>query len=106
MVKDWLLQETEFMLNGQSEKALNIQRIPCLFLINQIMQYNEEPNANFDAVMCVVGCILGLREYESGIAQEINNRPQVNRFKSILENHHIFKNNDETIRQSKRRTVV
>jgi len=106
MVKDWLLQETEFMLNGQSEKMLNIQRIPCLFLINQIMQYNEEPNANFDAVMAFVGCILGLREYESGLAQEMNNRPQVNRFKSILENHHIFKNNDETIRQSKRRAVV
>lgn len=106
MLKDWLLEETEFMLNGQSEKLLNIQRIPCLFLINQIMQYNEEPGSNFDAIMGFLGCILGLREYQSRQNQEINNKPQINRFKSILENNSIFKQNDKTIPRSKRRQLV
>lgn len=49
MVNDWLLQETEFVENGTVTKKMNIFRLPCLFLIRQIIQYNEEPNSNFDA---------------------------------------------------------
>mgnify|MGYP003506285168 CR=1 FL=1 len=104
MLKDWLLQPTEFMLHGQVETKLNLFRVPCLFLIRQIMQYNEEPGANFDGIMGVLGCILGLREYESRIAQTINQQPKENRFKSILNNNKIF--NERTISGQEGRPMV
>ena len=93
-LRDWLLEPTEMLENGELVTKQNIYRIPCIFLIRQIMDFNMEPGSNFDAVSGVLGCVVGLREYESRIEAEMTTRPQTsNFFKSFLENPKIFNTN-------------
>ena len=70
-LRDWLLEETEI----KGESKMNLFRIPCKFLIDQIERFNIEDN--FDAVSAMIGCVLGLREYELRFTEAIkeeNNR--------------------------------
>lgn len=60
-LKDWLLEETTFMEDGELVTKLNIQRIPCLFTIRQIINFNLVDN--FDGVSSLLVLILGYREY-------------------------------------------
>lgn len=86
MLNDWLLEETT--LKDGTKK--NIERIPSLFLIRQIMQYNLDDN--FDAVDGFRGCILALREYETKLQSETNRKEiKSNDFKSYNNNERIFK---------------
>lgn len=90
-MKDWLLEPTEMTKNGETTIKQNIFRIPCIFLIRQIMDFNMEPGSNFDAVSGFIGCIVGLREYESIIEAEVSSRPnKPDFFKSFLNNPKIF----------------
>ena len=63
MTRDWLLEETEFMVNGDTKKMMNIFRIHNLFLIRQIMMYTL--SGNFDGVSALMGCVIALREWET-----------------------------------------
>lgn len=63
MTRDWLLEETEFMVNGDTKRMINIFRIPNLFLIRQIMMYTL--SGNFDGVSALMGCVIALREWET-----------------------------------------
>lgn len=92
MVHDWLLEETTFENNGITETKKNIQRIPCLFLIRQIMQYNITDN--FDAVSALIGCVLGLREYQNEMEDRSNSKNQNknNIFAGLLNNKKIYRN--------------
>lgn len=103
MVKDWLLEETEMTENGEMTKKKNIYRIPCLFLIRQIMQYDPDPKLNFDAVSGFVGCILGLREYENVQTELLFSRNEVNLFDNLLNNQNIFSKDIIDRRQQKSR---
>lgn len=86
MLNDWLLEETT-LRDGTKR---NIERIPSLFLIRQIMQYNLDDN--FDAVDGFRGCILALREYETKLQSESNRKEKKsNDFKSYNNNERIFK---------------
>lgn len=90
LLHDWLLEETTFTVNGIVETKLNIQRIPCIFLIRQIMQYNLDEN--FDAVSAILGCIIGLRENQN--LEEDIRRSNVNKkniFAGILTNRKIYR---------------
>lgn len=58
---DWLLEETELTIDGQTETKLNIQRIPCIFLLRQIKQYQLK-KGNFDAVDAMQGISLAVGE--------------------------------------------
>lgn len=99
MTRDWLLEETTFIVNGKEESKRNIERIPCLFLVRQIMQFNIKDN--FDAVSAFIGCVLGLKEYESGIEpeKEKNRQNELNSMRGLLNNSKIFSN--DYIRRSK-----
>ena len=59
MFRDWLLSPTQI----GDETLLNIQRIPCIFLIRQIMQFDMD-KGNYDAVMSMLGIALALKETE------------------------------------------
>ncbi len=92
LVHDWLLEETTFSINNTTETKKNIQRIPCLFLLRQIMQYNLDDN--FDAVSAIIGSILGLREYQNELEDKSNlkNKNKVNIFAGLLKNNKIYRN--------------
>lgn len=92
LVHDWLLEETTFEINGKTETKKNIQRIPCLFLLRQIMQYDLD--GNFDAVSALIGCVLGLREYQNELEDKANlkSKNKVNIFAGLLKNNKIYRN--------------
>lgn len=73
---DWLLEETE--IKGEVKK--NLFRIPCKFLIDQIEKFNIDDN--FDAVSAMIGCVLGLREYELRFSEEV--KEEHNRVKNFF----------------------
>lgn len=89
MFSDWLLEETTFEENNTTITKLNIFRIPCIFLIRQIMQYNL--NGNFDAVSAMLGAILGLREYQNEIEDTAKVQNKTNIFAGILRNNKIYR---------------
>lgn len=60
MLAEWLKEETE--INGIVKR--NIERIPDLALIKEITAFDLE-KGNFDRIMALVGCVLGLRETEN-----------------------------------------
>jgi len=64
--RDWLLDETE--IDGELKR--NIFRLPCIFLLRQIKQYNL--NMNFDAVDAMMGISLALGEQEHRIINREN----------------------------------
>ena len=69
LTRDWLVEETEFKeADGQVRKKMNLFRIPDLFLVRQLMMFTLE--GNFDGVSAFLGCILGLREFQSKEADE------------------------------------
>lgn len=90
MLSGWLLEETT--LNDGVKK--NIERIPCLYLLRQIMAYTLE--GNFDAVDGFRGCIVALREYENREeSQALSRETNVSTFNYILRNPKIFKHGKE-----------
>lgn len=87
MMADWLLEETE--LNDGIKK--NIERIPCLYLLRQFMNYDLD--GNFDAVDGFRGCIVALREYENlQISEATLNKERKQTFSRLLSNPKIFRN--------------
>jgi hypothetical protein len=93
MMNGWLLEETT--LNDGTKK--NIERIPCLYLLRQIMAYDLD--GNFDAVDGFRGCIVALREYENRqYSQTLVKQANVSTFNNILKNRKIFKHGKERTR--------
>jgi hypothetical protein len=64
LLRDWLMTPTT--IDGIT--LLNIQRIPCIFLIRQIMQFDID-KGNYDAVMTMCGVALGIKEQEHLMTQ-------------------------------------
>lgn len=60
MLADWLKEETE--INGIKKR--NLERIPDIGLIRELQAFQLE-KGNYDRVMALVGCVLGLRETEN-----------------------------------------
>lgn len=84
-IHDWLLEYTEL----QDGKKQNWERLPCIYLVRQMMQYDLE--GNFDAVDGFRGCILGLREYQ--IKQQSDTKKKTEKsttYQKILNNPRIF----------------
>jgi hypothetical protein len=87
VLNDFLLEETE-LADG---KKKNISRVPCLFTIRQIMQYDID--GNFDAVDGLRGAVMGLKEYESKVESRHNRQISTSgRFNHLINNPKIFKN--------------
>lgn len=85
-IHDWLLEVTEL----QDGPKQNWERIPCLYLVRQMIQYDLE--GNYDAVDGFRGCVLGLREYQIQQESEVKKQKTVpSAYISILNNHRIFK---------------
>lgn len=88
MLHDWLLEETTLMENGLEITKKNIFRIPCIFLIRQIMDYKIDEN--YDAVSGFIGCILGLRERAAREEQYAIKSKETKLFENLLKNKNIF----------------
>lgn len=89
LAHDKLLETNVVMEDGNEVVKRNIFRIPCIFLIRQIMQYNLEDN--FDAVSAFYIGILGLNEIEAKIEKAQKNARKINIFEGLLNNDRIFK---------------
>lgn len=88
-VHDWLLEPTTI----GDETLLNIERIPDIFLIRQIIAFDMK-TGNYDAVMALAGAILGIREEEKNIIDEIKNKNKHNPLAFLSQNSRMFKNAD------------
>lgn len=88
-VHDWLLEPTTI----GSETLLNIERIPDLFLIRQIIAFDMR-TGNYDAVMALAGAILGIKEEERTIIDEIKNKHKHNPLTFLSQNSRLFNNAD------------
>ena len=88
-VHDWLLEPTTI----GDETLLNIERIPDIFLIRQIIAFDMK-TGNYDAVMALAGAILGIREEEKNIIDEIKNKNKHNPLAFLSQNSKMFKNAD------------
>lgn len=82
---DWLLTHTVY--NGKKMRV--VETLPCLFLVQQLIQFNLK--GNFDAVSSLLGYPLALKELEHNIIQEKQkNKRNIAGFLSM--NPAIFKN--------------
>jgi hypothetical protein len=74
MVRDWLLEETEISCGDVRHDGVkkNFERIPCLFLVRQMLNYDLD--GNFDAFDGFRGCVLGLREYTTQVASHTSQK--------------------------------
>lgn len=88
---DWLLETTEFSVKGDTELKKNIFRIPCKYLIDQIMQFNMDDN--FDGVSAFIVGTLAFREIQAIEEQELLQNEEINIFENILKNTRIFNKN-------------
>ena len=93
-IRDWLLRATLIVDQsgfGQDVTILNLEMIPCLFLIRQLIAYNLTDN--FDAVDGFRGCIVGIMndEIRAGM-NESNNTIADDRLKFFLDNPKFFNN--------------
>lgn len=88
-VAEWLLEETTI---GE-ETLRNIERIPDIFLIRQIIAFDMK-EGNYDAVMALAGCILGIKENEKQIMEELENKDKHNPLAFLSQNGRMFKNPD------------
>jgi hypothetical protein len=91
---DWLLEETELLEDGLPVVKRAIFRIPCLYTIRQIKQYNLE--GNYDAVSSLLIGVLGLKEINAIHKSYELRKNNTNSFKSILNNQRIFNNGKHT----------
>jgi len=89
-INDWCLEYTELSDNyPDSGSRQNWERIPCLYLLRQMIQYNLEDN--FDAVDGFRGCILGLREYQIRMQADTKKKNEkTTTYTSLLNNNRIF----------------
>ena len=63
---DWLLET--MTINGQT--TMNIDRIPCMYLIRQIIMFNIDEDENFDGISAMLGFPLALKEFEKTLIVE------------------------------------
>jgi hypothetical protein len=93
-MRDWLLEETSFPDKTgflQDDNKRNVERIPCIFLIKQLLDYNFDDN--FDAVDGFRGCIVGLRNAQIRERSETLRQTENSvRMSGYLNNPKIFKN--------------
>lgn len=85
-MRDWLLEETE-LKDGVKK---NIERIPDIYLIRQMMHYNLDDN--FDAVDGFRGCIVGLRNNQVQVEAKANKKHDDRALRRLLNNPKIFRN--------------
>ncbi len=65
-VRSWLLQERE-TINDVTRRNLDL--ITCPYLLRQLITFDMK-NGNFDAVMGLVGCIIGLEELHNSSTRD------------------------------------
>jgi hypothetical protein len=88
---EWSLSKTNF--NDKSVRV--VETIPCLFLVQQIIQFHLK--GNFDAVSALLGYPLALKELEHEVLKE-RNKPKHNPLAAISMNPNIFKESDTLAR--------
>jgi hypothetical protein len=84
---EWSLIKTNF--NGKQMRV--VETIPCLFLIQQIIQFQLK--GNFDAVSALLGYPLALKELEHQIISD-RSKPGHNPLAALSMNPNIFKKSD------------
>lgn len=87
--RDWLVEDT--MLSDGNK--LNIERIPCIFLIRQIQAFNLD-KGNYDAISAFLGIVLAIKETEHLLEQELINKNKTNPLAFLSQNKKIFHGQD------------
>ena len=82
-----LLVQTNF--NGAKKRM--VETLPCLFLVQQLTQF--ELKGNYDAVSSFLGYPLALKELEYQVVSE-KNKPKFNPLAALSMNPNIFKQSD------------
>ncbi|RMG73524.1 MAG: hypothetical protein D6711_10690 [Chloroflexi bacterium] len=91
-LNEWLLQETTHILEDGTEETLpNLYRIPCLFLIRQLIQYNLKDN--FDAVSAMLGIAIAVNQMEK--LEELGLQNKKSKLAPVLTNKRIFGRNQK-----------
>lgn len=89
LFNDWLLEVLHLpQSDGSTRETKVIFEIPCLFLIAQIKDYNIDDN--FDAVSAMLGCTLGLREFEHTIEDNLKNKERKKALHVLTTNSRLF----------------
>ncbi len=83
--RDWLVDITTLSDGAK----LNIERIPCIFLIRQIQAFTLE-QGNYDAVSSFLGIMVAIKENEYFREQEIINKNKNNPLAFLSTNNKVF----------------
>lgn len=84
MLADWLKEETEI----DGVKKRNLERIPDIALVRELIAFDLE-KGNYDRVMALIGCVLGLRELESQMLNKVTTKHNP---LQVFVNNRAFKN--------------
>jgi len=86
-LNEWLIKETtHYKEDGTEETLPNLYRIPCLFLIRQLISYDLD--GNFDAVSAMLGCAIAMNQIEK--LEELKLNRKRNRLGAVLTNERIM----------------
>ncbi len=97
MLAEWLKEET--LVNGITKR--NYERLPDLALVRELIAFDLD-KGNFDRVMALVGCVVGLREKVNQYETQVINRN--NPLSLLANNNHLFNRQNQKVK--KRRALL
>lgn len=97
MLAEWLKEET--IVNGITKR--NYERLPDIALVRECIAFDLD-KGNFDRVMALVGCIVGLREKVNQYEQSIINKN--NPLALLANNNNLFNKHNHKLK--KRRALL
>lgn len=97
MLAEWLKEET--LVNGITKR--NYERLPDIALVRELIAFDLD-KGNFDRVMALVGCIVGLREKVNQYEAQVINRN--NPLALLANNNNLFNRQNQKVK--KRRALL
>lgn len=101
-LKSWLLEEREIT---ETSIKRNLDFIPDRYILQQLKSFNMK--GNFDGVMALVGCIIGLNELSFNTKSEVEitrlSQLESDIQKFITNNERLFKTKTKLQREDQRR---
>ncbi len=97
MLAEWLKEETT--VNGITKR--NYERLPDIALVRELIAFDLD-KGNYDRVMALVGCVVGLREKINQYETQVINRN--NPLSLLANNNHLFNRQNQKVK--KRRALL
>lgn len=95
MLAEWLKEET--LVNGIIKR--NYERIPDIALVREMIAFDLD-KGNYDRLMALVGCVVGLREKVNQYEQQVINRN--NPLSLLVNNNNLFNRHNYKLKKKKR----